>query len=87
MSFFDRGKRRVPPNATFKITQEGEEKLGEFNGDPKSQVLMALQVGGTANIDEICNSPSVSLNRGQVERLIPVLAQGGYIQYIGGQSE
>ena len=85
MSFlFKKKSRRIPPNATFRITQEGSQKLQEFTGDSKSQVLMALETGGTSDVDEIAQKSG--LGKGQVERLIPVLARGGYIQYVGPNS-
>lgn len=85
MSILDRlggrGKGRViPSNATFRLTQEGREKLQEFGGDPKSRVLVALETRGTSDIDEI--SQTSGLSRGQVERLVPVLVRGGYVQYV-----
>ena len=82
MSFLGLGRKKkaIPPNATFRLTQEGREKLQQFSGDPKSQILVALETGGTSDIDEI--SQASGLSRGQVEKLIPALARGGYIQYI-----
>ena len=78
---FGRGeKRRIPPNATFRITQEGSAKLQEFSGDVNSQILMALETRGTSNIGELCGASGLS--RGQVERAIPGLIQGGYIRPI-----
>lgn len=85
MSFlFKKKARRIPPNATFRITQEGSQKLQEFTGDAKSQILMALETGGTSDVDEIAQKSG--LGRGQVEKIIPVLARGGYIQYVGPHS-
>ena len=78
--FFGRGRRKIPPNASFRLTQEGREKLQDFSGDPKSQVLVALETQGTCDIDEL--SQASGLNRGQVERLIPGLLRGSYIQYV-----
>lgn len=78
--FFGRKSRGIPPNATFRLTQEGTAKLQEFTGDPKSRVLVALETRGTSDIDEI--SQASGLSRGQVERFIPSLIRGGYIQYI-----
>lgn len=78
--FFGKHKKKIPPNAAFRLTQEGREKLQEFNGDPKSQILTALETGGTSDVDEIANRSGLS--RGQVERFVPVLIRGGYIQYI-----
>ena len=85
MGFFSRGKgKSIPPNATFRLTQEGREKLQDFGGDPKSRILVALETGGTSDIDEISKSSGVS--RGQVEKFIPVLIRGSYIQYVGSVS-
>lgn len=81
MSFFWRKKQNtIPPNATFRLTQEGREKLQQFDGDPKSQILVALETNGTSDIDEI--SRVSGLGRGQVEKIVPVLARQGYIQYV-----
>ena len=79
-NLFGKKPKTIPANATFRLTQEGREKLQEFGGDPKSQVLMALETRGTSDLDEI--SQASGLSRGQVERLIPVLVRGSYIQYV-----
>jgi len=85
MSFiFGRKKGRIPSNATFRLTQEGKEKLGEYTGDPKSQVLLALETGGTSDLEELAKSSGLS--KGQVERIVLVLMRGGYVQYVGGAS-
>lgn len=79
--FFGKGKGKgMPNNATFRLTQEGREKLQEFNGDPKSQILMALETRGTSDIEEIASTSGLS--KSQVERYIKPLAAGGYIQYV-----
>ncbi len=86
MGFFSRGKgKSIPPNATFRLTQEGREKLQDFGGDPKSRILVALETGGTSDIDEISKSSGVS--RGQVEKLVPGMIRGGYISYISASME
>ena len=86
MGFFGRGKgKSIPPNATFRLTQEGREKLQEFGGDPKSRILVALETHGTSDIDELSQGSGVS--RGQVEKLIPGMIRGGYIQYVSAASE
>lgn len=77
---FHRKGRNIPVNASFRLTQEGREKLQEFAGDPKSRVLVALETRGTSDIEEI--SQASGLSRGQVERLVPTLVRGGYVQYI-----
>lgn len=86
MSFlFSRKGRRIPPNATFRLTQEGREKLQEFGGDPKSRILVALETRGTSDIDEMSQASGVS--KGQVERLLPQMLKGGYVQYVSAQTE
>ena len=83
--FFGRGKGKgIPSNATFRLTQEGREKLQEFNGDPKSQILMALETRGTSDVKEIADASGLS--KGQVERYIKPLSAGGYIQYVSAQT-
>ena len=77
---FKKRGNSIPHNATFRLTQEGRQKLQQFSGDPKSQVLTALETEGTSSVDEI--SIASGLNKGQVERLVPTLIAGGYIQYI-----
>ena len=81
------GKKRgkgIPQNATFRLTQEGREKLQEFTGDPKSQILVALETRGTSDLEEIAQASSLS--RGQVEKFVPSLVRGGYIQYVSASS-
>lgn len=77
MPFLTRG-RRIPRDATFRNTQLGTDKLQEFKGDALSKVLMALETGGTLNVAEIAERSGIS--RGRVERLVPRLIQGSYIQ-------
>lgn len=84
MDFFSRRSKHIPSNATFRLTQEGREKLQEFSGDPKSRVLVALETRGTSDIPEI--SQSSGLSRGKIERLVPMLVRGGYIQYVSASS-
>ena len=86
MGFFNRGKGKgIPPNATFRLTQEGREKLQEFGGDPKSRVLAALETQGTSDIAEISQTSGVS--KGKVEKLVPGMIRGGYISYVSAVSE
>lgn len=86
MGFFNRGKgKSIPPNATFRLTQEGREKLQEFGGDPKSRILVALETRGTSDIDEI--SQESGLSKGKVERILPGMRRSGYIQYVSAVQE
>ena len=80
MGWFGRRNKRFPPNATFTLTQKGRDKVQEFGGDPKSLVLTALETRGSSDMDEIAQASGVS--KGQIERLVPGMVRGGYIQFI-----
>ncbi len=83
MSVMDRlGRKRrvVPANATFRLTEEGREKLRDFGSDSKSHILAALETRGSCNADEI--SRQSHLHRGKVERLLPDLIHSGYVTMI-----
>uniref|UniRef100_A0A6H1ZZD5 Putative DNA binding, helix-turn-helix domain containing protein n=1 Tax=viral metagenome TaxID=1070528 RepID=A0A6H1ZZD5_9ZZZZ len=81
-----RSRSSIPPSATFRLTEQGRDKLQDFGGDPKSRILMALETQGTSDLAEI--SRSSNLNRGEIERMIPGMVRGGYIAYVGAaQSE
>lgn len=84
MSFLDRFSRTnvLPKNATFRLTQEGKEKLQSYTGTPQSRIMVALETMGTSDKDEIAHASGLS--RGQVERGVIALLQKGYVQRIGG---
>lgn len=82
MSFLFGSRGKMPRNATFRITQEGEERLGRYAGSPEDRVLMALQTKGSSTVDEIASA--LGMSRGAVERAISNLMSGEYIQPIGG---
>ena len=86
MSVLDRfgigGKAILPKNSTYRLTQEGREKLQSYAGTPQARILAALETCGTSDRDEIANSAGMS--RGQVERNVLVLLQKGYVQRVGG---
>lgn len=74
-----RKKRAIPANATFRLTQEGTEKLQDFGSDAKSRILSALETRGSCGVNEIAQASNLS--RGKVERLLPDLVASGYVQY------
>lgn len=84
MSILDRFSKSsvLPKNATFRLTQEGREKLQSYSGTPQSRILAALETCGTSDRDEIANAAGIS--RGAVERHILILLQKGYVQRVGG---
>lgn len=83
MSILDKFSRKnVPPNASFRLTQIGREKLQDFRGDAKSRILVALETEGTSSVSEIASASGLS--RGKVESMMPSMIRGGYIQYVSG---
>ncbi len=72
-------KPAIPANATFRLTQEGIEKLQDFGSDAKSRILSALETRGSCGVNEIAQASNLS--RGKVERLLPALVASGYVQY------
>lgn len=75
---FTRGKS-VPTNATFRLTQEGQEKLQGYTGTPQARMLAAMEtLGSSADVAEI--SGACGMSKGQVERLLLVAVQKGYVQ-------
>ena len=85
MSILDRfrsSKNILPKNATFRLTQEGQEKLQSYTGTPQARILAALETQGTSDKDEIASATGMS--RGSVERNVVALLQKGYVQRVGG---
>ena len=85
MSVLDRfgmGKSVLPKNATYRLTQEGREKLQSYTGTPQSRILAALETCGTSDRDEIASA--AGMGRGLVERNVLALLQKGYVQRVGG---
>lgn len=79
------GGSRIPSNATFRLTQEGREKLQEFKGDAESQILVTLETRGTSDANEI--SLASGLRKGEVDRKLPKLIKHGYVQYVSAHCE
>jgi DNA-binding MarR family transcriptional regulator len=71
----------LPKNATFRLTQEGREKLQSYSGTPQSRVLAALETQGTCDRDEL--AAASGLGRGAVEKNVLALIQKGYVQRVG----
>lgn len=71
----------LPKNATFRLTQEGREKLLSYTGTPQARILAALETCGTSDRDEIASAAGMS--KGAVERHVLVLLQKGYVQRVG----
>ena len=71
-------RNQIPQSATFTLTELGRSRAEEYTGDNRSRILMALDANGASNAEEIARASRVS--KGAVERAIPSLIQGGYIQ-------
>ena len=79
---FSRKSGMLPKNATFRLTQEGREKLQSYSGTPQTRILAALETQGTCDQDEI--AAASGLGRGAIERHVVALIQKGYVQRVGG---
>lgn len=87
MSILDRLQRQpqgYPKHATFRLTESGRDKLQDYTGDPQSSMLVALETRGSCTAQEIADASR--LNCGQVERLLPRLVRGGFIQPVSALS-
>jgi DNA-binding MarR family transcriptional regulator len=79
---FSRNKVGIPRNATFRLTQEGKEKLQTYTGTPQARIMVAMEtMGSSADVDELAGASGLS--RGQVERNLLALIQKGYAQRVG----
>ena len=81
MGFLGRSEQAIPANASFRLTQDGQERLMSFAGSPQDRVLCALETCGSSDRDEIARASGLS--KGAVERSLPALCQKGYIQRVG----
>ena len=81
MNFLHRDNHGIPKNATYRLTQDGREKLHSYNGTPQARILAALETQGTSDRDEIASASGMS--RGSVERHTLALLQKGYVQQVG----
>lgn len=73
----------IPRSATFTLTQLGQSKAENFTGDERTRILMALESQGASNTEEISRYARIS--KGKVERMIPSLIKGGFIQPVRGE--
>lgn len=82
---FGKNKSHIPASATFNITEVGRNRVDtNYRGDDKDRILMALDTFGTSNTREI--SKNAKLNKGRIERLVPILISGGYMQPVRGDT-
>lgn len=84
MGFMNRS--RIDYRGSFRLTQEGREKVQEFSGDPASRVLMALECHNTSmSIDEL--SRELRIPVGQLEPILARLTKSGYTTQMFRQGE
>ena len=72
----------IPKSATFVLTELGKSKAENFTGDTRTRVLMAIDQNGASNIEEI--SRIAKVGKGKIEKMIPSLIRGGYLQPVRG---
>lgn len=80
MGILDFHSNHIPRHATFSLTELGKSKAEDYTGDARTRVLMALEQDGASTAEEI--SRTSKIRKGKVERMIPSLIRGGYIQPI-----
>lgn len=79
---FRRRRISLPKNATFRITQEGSDKIRDGVMTAQMRVLIAIQtIGSSADLNEIAMHSG--LGRGHTERVVVQLIQKGYVQRVG----
>lgn len=83
VSIFGFQHNHIPREATFVLTQLGESKADNYTGDERTRLLLVLRTNGASNTDEISRLAKIS--KGKVEKMIPILIKGGYIQPIKGE--
>lgn len=81
---FRLNKGTIPKNASFRITQEGKDKLQDYRGDAKSRILVALDTEGTSNVSELATASGLS--RGRVEAMLPSLVRNNFVQLSGSMN-
>lgn len=79
---FSSNRAGIPKNATFRLTQEGKDKIQTYTGTPQARILVAMEtMGSSADVNEIAGASGLA--RGQVERNLLALIQKGYAQRVG----
>ena len=73
----------IPRSATFVLTELGRAKAENFTGDDRTRICMTLDQNGASNLEEI--SRISKINKGKIERMIPTLVKGGFIQSVRGE--
>ena len=91
MGFFDRVFNKkgahIPRDTAVMITEHGKDALGDFGGDTKGRILLALETRGSSDVQKISETSGLSI--GQIERAIPSLIRSGYVRFVtsGGVGE
>lgn len=79
----DRFRRPLPFDRydTFRITEQGREKVQDYRGRPADRILVALESEGGMDIKDLSSNSGISV--GHLEHLLPALIRGGYIATTG----
>ena len=91
MGFFDRVFNKkgahIPHGTAVIITEHGKDALGDFKGDNRGRILLALETRGSSDVQKI--SEASGLTVGQIERAMPSLIRSGYVRFVtsGGVGE
>ena len=68
----------VSAHTTFALTPLGRVKAEEFNNDPRTRVLIALEENGPSNISDI--SKETQISKRKLERVLVVCRKLGFIR-------
>jgi hypothetical protein len=78
--FRGKGAAHIPADAAMMITEHGKNALGDYKGDSKEQILLALETRGSCDVEKL--SSATGLTRGEVERAVPALLRNGYVRFL-----
>ena len=78
MSFLNRNSSHISRHTTFVLTSSGRDRLEDFRGSNKDQILVSLETKGSSTIDDIAQATGIP--RGQIESILPGLMKGGFVQ-------
>jgi len=83
-SFSGRGRPEIDRQGSFRLSEQGREKLTNFDGSSGMQIMAALETGGSMDLDELRRT--TKLGGAGLERVLVSLMRKGYVQqgYAGG---
>jgi len=81
--FFDRIFKKgahIPHDAALILTEQGKDALGEYGGDVKGRIMLALETRGSSDVNKISSASGLTV--GQIEREVPSLIRSGYVRFV-----